>query len=74
MRVSVARLLPLRNLRRDRVMLRGWVAYLCSRSSPRRQKIVLVRMAPVSGVGVVKRRMVRALAQKRVVVMPIHPW
>ena len=61
MRVSVARLLPLRNLRRDRVMLRGWVAYLCSRNSPRRQKAVLVRM-------------VRALAQKRVVVMPIHPW
>ena len=50
------------------------MAYLCSRSSPRRQKIVLVRMAPVSGVGVAKRRMVRALAQKRVVVMPIHPW
>ena len=34
---------------------------------------MLARMVPVSGVGVVKRRMVRALAQKRVVVMPIHP-
>ena len=35
---------------------------------------MLVRMMLVSGVGVAKRRMVRALAQKRVVVMPIHPW
>ena len=34
---------------------------------------MLVRIAPVSSVGVAKRRMVRALAQKRVVVMPIHP-
>ena len=49
------------------------MAYLCSRSSPRRQKIVLVRIAPVSSVGVAKRRRVRALAQKRAVVMPIHP-